>query len=225
MRIFLSFLFCSAALQGMEGLEGLPAAAPEPAEVNHGYDRPVLKQAILKQAKPLRRQLPAGAIAIPAIDLIAQKYKDDVLALLTNVPELDREFTDDEVMNSLAYFQKQYSINYQSFMAKVKSLNGQPDSDQFKLQRYQLAFDFTLVARQAHNDNEDFHKEATHALTDQQIALQGAHNEQVAKTRIVTLRGYGAVAAGFLLTLITGLATYFGHPGNGSTCSSNNTTL
>jgi hypothetical protein len=223
MRIFLSFLFCSAALQGMEGLEGLPAAAPEPAVVDHGYKRPILKQAILKQAASSRQQPPAGAPVSPTANSIAQKYKDDAVVLLTNLDELDREFTDAETMNDLAYYEQQYSVNYKSFMARVKSLNGQPNSDQLKLQKAQLALDFALLARQAHNDNADFHKEATQTLTVQQIALQGAHQDQITKTKYANWRAYGVAAAGFALTLITGLITYFEHPANGSTGAPNNT--
>lgn len=217
MRIFLSFLFCSVALQGMEGLEGLPLMAPEPAAIDHGYERPILKQAILKEAKQLRRQPPTVSGIISPIDSIDQKYKADALVLLTTLDVLDREFTDEETLRDIAYYQKNYSVNYQSFMAKVKSLSGQPDSDQLKLQKTQLALDFALMARQAHNDNADFHKGTAEELTVQQIDLQGEHQEQITKTKYANWRAYGVAAAGFALTLTTGLITYFAHPANGTT--------
>lgn len=219
MRIFLSFLFCTTVLQGMEpaGLDDLPEAAPELGGLDHGYVRPILKLAA--KAIATRTQPSAGAQP-SAADLITQKYQGDATTLLTNLDVLGREFTDEETIKDLAYYQKNYSTQYQSFIAKVKSIQGQPDSDQKKLQIYQLAFDFVLLARQVHNDNADSGQDAAHQLITEHTALYSAHQDQITKTKYANWRAYGAAAAGFVLTIITGLITYFEHPANNPTNAS-----
>lgn len=214
MRKFLSLLLCAGALHGMEELDSLPAVR-ELEPLDHGYDRPVLKLAAKVMA--MRNQQPIGP-STPPIDSVIKKYQEDAHIVLTALEDvLGREFNDEETINDLAYYQKKYFVSYQSFINKIKRLQNQPKSEQKTLQMYQLAFDFTLIAREAHNDNSDFHQSTATALTQQQIALQDAHQEQITKTKYANWRAYGAAAAGFVLTLTTGLITYFEHPANGST--------
>lgn len=247
MRIFYSFLFCTAFLQGMEPTNELAAATEDLAGEVHvqGYQKPVLKMVLQNRALQEKRSVSSSNASTNVGSIVASssnagtdtesataQYAGDISLLLNKLGRVRQNFTEIEVLNTLKYYKENYPIHYPSFLGQLKTL---PDEAAFhtpeqEKQKAEYALDFTLMAHENRGSLVEKHFDAATDLKQQNVELAQQHQIQTTKTKYANWRAYGVAVGGCIVTIITGLITYFAHPAGTSSSGSttppaNNNTL
>lgn len=176
-------------------------------------EKPIKKLVRSNKMKKLRRSGP-GQVAAPAVAPEAP-YVTDAKDFITHIPSFGDEYSEKELVKAFTYYADKNPTNYGIFLARVRNLkNGSPDvtscdEDALIIQALKIMHRFRY-------DNAHEHKAAkqelaaTHAdLEAQHATLQGAHEEQITKTKYANWRSYGAGIGGAAATFVTGFLTWY----------------
>jgi len=205
MRIILSFLFCSVALQGMQ-----PGAIPletMPSGAGQQSDKPISKLVASNASTPS----PASPAMVPVVvapNPLNLEVAGDAKALIAAI-DCFGGYSEDEITQAISYFKQNNPDACTAFFAKVASLKAQEgtsgaETQQLVQEKQQLTIDFLRKML-------DYRRSAHVELQGQHDDLQGMHEKQIVKTTNANLRSCGAVVGGVLSSLIIGVLTWYLH--------------
>ncbi len=148
------------------------------------------------------------------------KYVTDARDFIIHIPSFGAEYPEDEIAKALKYYAQTYPTDYGLFMVRVRNLkaesNGDSSCDQNLsiIKLLELMYEFRYEKAHEHLADKEEISIAHQELQGEHQDLQARNEVQQQQTKYANYRAIGVAVGGMIVTVVTGLTTYFAHPGS-----------
>jgi len=173
----------------------------------------------LVRSKKMRRIRKAKSNDVQPVDpnSLFAEYMIDAKALISHISFFERSYPEREVSKTLKYYSETYPTSYDLFFTRVRNLKLQMNHAEDDEEK--IIIDFLQTMHEFRYENAHDHKEAKEELVVAKEGLEGEKSQlqqlnanQQEKTKYANWRAMSIAAGGMVVTIVTGLASWFARP-------------